>query len=95
MVDKSTLAFLTESLPAFTVGQQSSFTLQATGGTEPYTFSILSGTLPQGLSLERNGEITGTPKEESDVTVLLTVTDANDVKANQAFQVFVQTPQRG
>jgi hypothetical protein len=34
MTKQSTLQFLTESLPGFTVGQQTSFKLQATGGTE-------------------------------------------------------------
>ena len=31
------------------------------GGTGPYSFSISSGSLPAGLSLSSNGEITGTP----------------------------------
>ena len=69
MTNKSTLQFLTESLPGFTVGQQTSFKLQATGGTEPYTFRISSGTLPQGLSFDSSGEITGTPQDAGDTTV--------------------------
>lgn len=36
-------------------------TLQATGGVQPYTWSILSGTLPTGLMLAANGAISGTP----------------------------------
>ena len=69
MTKQSTLQFLTESLPGFTVGQQTSFKLQATGGTEPYTFRISSGTLPQGLSFDSSGEITGTPQDAGDTTV--------------------------
>jgi hypothetical protein len=36
-------------------------TLVASGGVAPYSWQIVSGTLPQGLSLNANGVITGTP----------------------------------
>jgi hypothetical protein len=35
--------------------------LTASGGTPPYTWSVASGTLPQGLSLAQNGVISGIP----------------------------------
>ncbi|WP_415583667.1 putative Ig domain-containing protein, partial [Janthinobacterium lividum] len=38
-----------------------SATLSATGGTAPYTFSVSSGTLPAGLSLNgATGVLSGT-----------------------------------
>jgi hypothetical protein len=89
MTNKSTLQFLTESLPGFTVGQPDSFQLQATGGTEPYTFGISSGTLPQGLSFDSSGEITGTPQAAGETTVFFVVTDAESGKATQAYEVQV------
>ena len=92
MTKQSTLQFLTESLPGFTVGQQTSFKLQATGGTEPYTFRISSGTLPQGLSFDSSGEITGTPQDAGDTTVFLEVADAASGKATQAYDVQVAAP---
>ena len=52
----------TTSLPNGTVGAAYSQTLAATGGVTPYTWSILSGSLPAGLSLNSStGEISGTP----------------------------------
>src|SRR5277367_882519 len=40
-------------------------TLQATGGTPPYTWSIASGVLPQGLQLNAStGTISGTPNDK-------------------------------
>jgi mannan endo-1,4-beta-mannosidase len=45
-------------------GQQNvlyTLTLSATGGTSPYTWSLLSGNLPEGMSLSSSGVISGTP----------------------------------
>lgn len=40
------------------------FTVSATGGVPPYTFSIASGALPAGITLDaETGEVTGTPTE--------------------------------
>ena len=52
----------TTSLPDGVVGRSYSTRLQATGGTPPYRWSALPGTLPSGLTLSRgNGEIAGIP----------------------------------
>ena len=51
----------TSSLPAATVGVAYSATLTATGGIPPYTWSVIAGALPTGLSLSGTGNITGTP----------------------------------
>jgi hypothetical protein len=48
------------SLPPATAGSAYSHTLQAAGGSAPYSWSIASGSLPAGLSLSPAGVITGT-----------------------------------
>jgi hypothetical protein len=56
------LVISTTSLPSGQVGTAYSATLAATGGSTPYTWSLISGTLPAGLSLNAStGAITGTP----------------------------------
>jgi hypothetical protein len=60
-----------------TVGVAYSFTPTASGGTAPYTYSLPSGTLPAGLSLNTStGAITGTPTTAQTSTgLVLKVTD--------------------
>jgi RHS repeat-associated protein len=56
------LQIVTSSLHDGAVGQSYSATLHATGGGTPYSWSISSGTLPSGLSLNAStGTISGTP----------------------------------
>ena len=49
------------SPPQGEVGVPYSFQLTCTGGTPPYYFYIVAGTLPLGLSLSSGGLISGTP----------------------------------
>jgi len=56
------LAIATASLPDGAIGVAYSQTVEAVGGVVPYTWSILSGSLPVGLSLAAStGVISGTP----------------------------------
>ncbi|MGH9740035.1 MAG: putative Ig domain-containing protein [Candidatus Acidiferrales bacterium] len=55
------LSISTSTLPSGNVNQSYSESLQAAGGTSPYTWSLSSGQLPGGLALSSNGQISGTP----------------------------------
>jgi putative Ig domain-containing protein len=74
-----TLAITTTSLPTGQVGTTYSTTLAATGGKTPFRWSLTSGTLPAGLTLNAStGAITGTPTEAASATALtFTVTDSS------------------
>ncbi|MHB8523061.1 MAG: YCF48-related protein [Limisphaerales bacterium] len=62
--------------PSGTVGESYSFTVRATGNPAP-TFSVLSGSLPQGLVLSSGGLLSGMPTTANSYT--FTVQAANGV----------------
>lgn len=55
------LQIQTVALPNFQIGVPYDFTLRVVGGSGNYAWKILSGTLPNGLIMEINGRIHGTP----------------------------------
>ncbi|HUY06843.1 MAG TPA: Ig domain-containing protein [Acidimicrobiales bacterium] len=71
-----TLAITTTSLPTATVGLAYHATLDATGGTAPYTWSILTGAVPLGLVLDSSGTIGGIPGAVGAGDIALRATDA-------------------
>jgi hypothetical protein len=70
-------------LPGGRLNQPYSVTLQATGGTPPYTWSLASGSLPRGLTLSSNGVISGTPTATGLFPFTITVTDSASPKASK------------
>ncbi len=65
------------TLQSATVGEDYSSRVMVVGGTGPYTFNKVTGSLPTGLSLDTlNGAITGTPSGSGSYTFAIGVTDA-------------------
>jgi hypothetical protein len=88
----SALAITTTSLPSGTVGNAYAVTLAASGGTSPYRWSLSSGSLPSGLSLDASsGAITGTPSAAAQQLALtFQVTDSSS-SAQTASATFALT----
>lgn len=92
----STPTVATTSLAEGVVNQPYGATLAATGGTAPYTWSVSSGTLPGGLTLNAtSGYISGTPSAAASATPLtVTVTDSASKTgtANLALTIIAAPP---
>jgi hypothetical protein len=73
----SALSITTTSLPAGQTGKAYNATLTATGGTSPYSWSVSSGTLPAGLTLDAaTGAIAGMPTAASSAHVTFALSDS-------------------
>jgi hypothetical protein len=65
------------SPPAGQVGSGYSFSVSVSGGVAPYTFSIVGGSLPPGLTLDTStGVISGTPSSEGTFNFTVKVVDS-------------------
>jgi hypothetical protein len=78
----------TEMLPEGETGSPYDFQLTAVGGTAPRTWSLVSGSLPAGLSLTPDGAILGTPL--SPVAATFTVQVAGGGVASGSFTLNVR-----
>ena len=86
------VAITTSSLPNGFVNLAYSATLTASGGVTPYTWSLASGSLSAGLTLNTNtGVITGTPTTLGTSNFTVRVTDAGNPAqtATQALSILV------
>ena len=83
------LHITTASLPSATNGVAYSQQLSAVYGQLPYSWSLISGSLPSGLSLAANGLISGTPKTNGLFNFTVKVTDATNGTATQALVLIV------
>ena len=86
------LRVLTPSLPVATTGTPYGAMFNAAGGAPPYSWSIGSGLLPDGLSLNANtGAITGTPTGCGVSEFTSKVTDSNSLVATANLSIGVQS----
>ncbi|RLC74760.1 MAG: hypothetical protein DRI61_16085, partial [Chloroflexi bacterium] len=84
------LTITTEGLPDGIVGTEYSATLSASGGIPPYTWSISSGFLPNGLTLNSStGAISGTPIEQGTYSFTVQVQDADSNTAAKNLSITI------
>jgi large repetitive protein len=91
-VDPAPLSVTTSSLPGGTVGQTYSASLQATGGTGGYTWTISAGSLPAGLTVSVAGVIGGTPTASGTANFTAQVRDSSNTTASKALSIAVTAP---
>jgi len=87
-----TLSLICPSATAQTTVNYSS-PVVATGGSAPYTFSLISGTLPPGITGNPStGQIYGTPTAVGTYTFGVMVTDSAKTTASTSCSIAVTTP---
>jgi hypothetical protein len=81
-------------LPKPSLWQQYSFRPPAEGGVGVYHWRLFSGSLPPGLKLADDGEISGTPQEtgQFDFVLLLTDSDNPPKQFQKKFTLLLETP---
>ncbi|WP_219119139.1 putative Ig domain-containing protein, partial [Janthinobacterium sp. UMAB-56] len=78
VVSSATLSLTPATLPNPTAEAPYTATLTAAGGTAPYTFSVSSGSLPAGLSLNTaTGVLSGTTNVAGSFTFSLRASDSS------------------
>jgi hypothetical protein len=83
------LLITTEFLPIGTVGSPYFQNLAASGGTPPYTWSLLSGALPAGLAISSAGLISGTPTEVTSSSLTIKVSDSASQTASKILSLTI------
>ncbi len=70
--------FTNQSLPPGSSNVPYSSLVEASGGAQPYRFSLSLGTLPAGLSLSSTGRITGSPVGSGQASFTVRATDSSN-----------------
>jgi hypothetical protein len=84
----------TPGLPQATRGRQYAAQLAGSGGLAPYTWRVIAGRLPAGLSLSSTGRISGTPTTVGAPGVAIAATDPAGRTAHRIYALRVN-PQPG
>jgi hypothetical protein len=83
------LQFGIQPLPSGVVNTPYTATVTATGGRGPYSFALLNGTLPAGLTLTSAGVISGTPTAVGSTRFNLQLTDNAGTQVSQTFVITI------
>jgi hypothetical protein len=87
--DGEPLNLETSSLPSGVVGEYyGPVSLTVTGGTAPYTFSLLSGSAPQGMRFNE-GAFSGTPQVPGTSTFTIQILDDTDARLEKALSLTI------
>ncbi len=88
------LAIQTVSLPETSAERPYVQQLQATGGVQPYTWAVASGSLGAGLQLSADGRISGTPLTAGNNVFTVAVTDSAQQTVSRTLAIIVRPADR-
>jgi uncharacterized repeat protein (TIGR01451 family) len=95
VANNPSLHITTVALPDGETGRFYSAVLEAGGGAPPYQWTLVSGSLPSGLTLDPAGTVSGTPTtlQTSDFTVQARDADSNIVAREFTIRISLDVPQ--
>lgn len=73
-------------------GSAVNIALSATGGTAPYSWTIIGGTLPTGITLSSGGTLSGTSTQTGTHTITVQAADATGGTATQQYTLTIEAP---
>jgi MYXO-CTERM domain-containing protein len=89
-LDAAGVVITTATLPSGRVTEDYSAQLAATGGTQPYTWTLVAGSLPAGLTLSSSGQISGkVAGNDGAFGFTVRVMDATGGTEERALSIFV------
>lgn len=89
------LAIEQTSLAAANIASPYSAVLTASGGQPPYRWTIASGTLPPGLTLNSGGALTGTPSQPGNFSFAIQASDNINQHATRSYSILVNANTSG
>ncbi|MGG6461877.1 putative Ig domain-containing protein [Solilutibacter silvestris] len=92
VVNAPTVSVSPASLPNPAIATAYSQTITASGGTAPYSYSLLAGALPPGIALSSTGVLSGTPTAAGSFNFTVKATDANGFTASQGYTLVLGAP---
>jgi hypothetical protein len=75
------------TLPAGTLGMAYNRTVVASGGTGPYLYTVVAGSLPTGFALSAGGQLTGVPTATGVFAFSVRATDSNGCATTRAYSL--------
>lgn len=87
-----TLTIAPASIAQKNVGENFSTALIGGGGAIPYSYSLASGSLPPGVSLNSSGSISGPAVVAGSYNFTVTITDSNGFTGQHSYTIDVVTP---
>lgn len=83
----TTLSLSPTSLPAGHIETPYSASVQASGGTPPYTYSLTQGELPNGVTLGVTGALSGTPLQIGSFLIQIGARDSAGASGSANYQI--------
>jgi hypothetical protein len=83
------IVILPSTVPNATAPASYSTTFTASGGITPYTFTVLSGSLPTGLSLSSSGVLSGVASVAGTYNFVIRATDSASAVGTQSYTVTI------